>query len=339
VRLHETDFTWGEERNLVGRAFRTFWNLPTNVSVHSQREKELLAASTGRAPDRIEVMHHGRNFVRRTSVDRAEARRQLGIDTEQFMFLAIGFVQPHKGFDRAVRAFDGLGDDGKRRLDVVGSVRVDEPEYLAYAESLERLADATPGAHVHLGYLSDEQFDVWLVAADMLLLPYHFIWSSGVLERAALYGRPVIAMRVGGLEGQAAGADVRLVEDDRELALAMREVAGVTVDDADVESWPEAAAGADRRAIQATVGRRADRLGIDTDLTDAPGIDGDIALRQLPPLAVAPPVAHGIVRKKLKAVVRKLTAWEIDPIVAHVNTLQRATIDATYDERDGGDSR
>jgi hypothetical protein len=308
--------------------------------VHSEREKEMLAASTGRAPERIEVMHHGRNFVRRTTVDRAEARRQLGIDPEQFMFLAIGFVQPHKGFDRAVRAFDGLGDEGTRRLDVVGSVRVDEPEYLAYAEALERLADATPGARVHLGYLSDERFDVWLVAADVLLLPYHFIWSSSVLERAALYDRPVIAMRVGGLEGQAADADVRLVEDDRELALAMREVAGVLVDDADVEPWPAAENGVDRRAIQAAVGRRADRLGIDADLTDAPGIDGDVALRQLPPLAVAPPIAHGIVRKKLKAVVRKLTAWEIDPIVAHVNSLQRATIDATHDEsRAEGESR
>src|SRR5262249_49902590 len=112
------------------------------------------------------------------------------------------------------------------------------------------------------------------------------------------------------------------------------------VDDADAEPWPEAATGADRRAIQATIGRRADRLGIDADLTDAPGVDGDVALRQLPPLAVAPPIAHGIVRKKLKAVVRKLTAWEIDPIVAHVNTLQRATIEATHDEtRDGEDSR
>src|SRR5439155_595594 len=154
---------------------------------------------------------------------------------------SIGFIQPHKGFDRAVRAFaaNGLGARGCR-LDVVGSVRLEEPDFLAHLSELERLAESTPGVRLHTTYVSDEAFDRWIVASDVLVLPYRHIWSSGVLERAALYDRPVIITRVGGLEAQAAG--------------------------------------------RASV---------------------------------------------LKAVVRRLTAWQVDPIVHQLNRLQQAVVEAT----------
>lgn len=44
---------------------------------------------------------------------------------------------------------------------------------------LRALVAATPGAMLREGYLSDETFDVWLVAADLVVLPYRHIWSSG----------------------------------------------------------------------------------------------------------------------------------------------------------------
>ena len=49
-----------------------------------------------------------------------------------------------------------------------------------------------------------------------------------MLERAALYERPVIATRVGGLAEQAADRLVTFVDDDVELAAAMRTAAGLT---------------------------------------------------------------------------------------------------------------
>src|SRR3546814_3813969 len=55
------------------------------------------------------------------------------------------------------------------------------------------------------GYVSDEEFDRWLVAADCLVLPYREIWSSSVIERAGIYGVPVIATDVGGLAAQGIG--------------------------------------------------------------------------------------------------------------------------------------
>ena len=40
--------------------------------------------------------------------------------------------------------------------------------------------------------LNDEEFDRWIQAADMVLLPYRTISSSGVAARASLYGKKLI---------------------------------------------------------------------------------------------------------------------------------------------------
>src|SRR5262249_20918315 len=146
VRVHELNYEWAREPGLHGRLFRALWRLPATLTVHTDHERQLMADAVGVPPDRIEVRDHGSAFVPRAQVDRAAARARLGIDDAVHMFLAIGFIQPHKGFDRAVRAFDGLADHGCR-IDVVGSVRVDEPAFCEYAADLRRLVDATRGAH------------------------------------------------------------------------------------------------------------------------------------------------------------------------------------------------
>ena len=70
------------------------------------------------------------------------------------MFLCIGFVQPHKGFDRAVRAFSGLAAQGAR-LDVVGSVRLDDQQTADHVDELRRLQREIAGVHLHFEYVSD----------------------------------------------------------------------------------------------------------------------------------------------------------------------------------------
>jgi glycosyltransferase involved in cell wall biosynthesis len=329
VRVHELNFDWGAEPGLFGRLFRLLWRLPAAITVHTAHDRTRLAASVGLPESRIEVMDHGRYFVRRARVDRTEARRRLGIDESAFMFLAMGFVQPHKGFDRAVHAFGDLADHGCR-LDIVGSVRVDEPEFLDYASSLDRLVEGTRGVQLHLSYVSDQLFDVWLVAADVLLLPYRFIWSSGVLERAALYGTRVIATRVGGLDDQQRD-NVELVAGDEELARAMRAAAGAPAEPPRVP-WPEIAGDdPDRAEIQDAIRTRAAHLEpvgahLDASLGSVRSPLERVALLGLPDPGSTNPVARAV-----KSAVRRLTAWEIDPIVHQLNTLQRAAAQSLPD--------
>lgn len=255
VRVHEFDYTEANaESERLRAAARAFWQTPSAIEVHTPSERDDLTRLFGVEPARIAVVEHGADFERRTKSSKAEARKALGLPADERMLLAIGFIQPHKGFDRAVRAFDGLAGEGAR-LDVVGSVRVDEPEWLSYRDGLAAQIASTPGAYLHEGYVSDQAFDEWLVAADAVVLPYRHIWSSGVLERAALYGTPVISTDVGNLAQQAGTrGSVTLVSDDQELAAAMREAVGAAPEPSSAaQPWPAGS----RETVTAEVRRRA----------------------------------------------------------------------------------
>jgi glycosyltransferase involved in cell wall biosynthesis/multidrug transporter EmrE-like cation transporter len=158
------------------------------------------------------------------SVGRDEARAALGIPAEGVLFVCVGFVQPSKGYDRALEAFARAAiPDG--RLAIVGSVRDGTATNRAYARALAERAQQVDGATFVEAFLSDEDVDRWIAAADRVVVPYRRAWSSGVLARAHAIGTPAIVARTGGLAEQAGAKDV-IVDDDEGLVAAMRDAAG-----------------------------------------------------------------------------------------------------------------
>ena len=117
---------------------------------------------------------------------------------------------------------------------------------------------------------------------------------------------------------------MRLVDDDREMRYAIREAAGVAGEPAEDEPWPDFAPDVGRGEILAAIRSCAGDVGR-VDLVH--GTTPADRTRRGPPPARAVggdhPEAHGFVRQQLKAAVRRLTAWEIDPIIEHVNTVAR----------------
>ncbi|MGH7687390.1 MAG: glycosyltransferase family 4 protein [Candidatus Dormibacteria bacterium] len=353
IRVHEADYARAH-RGPAWLATRAMWRAASRITVHTGTERTLFHRAYGLPLARIEVERHGSDFAVRSGDSRDDARARLALPRDQLMFLSIGFIQPHKGFDRAIRAFIASGAAGSRgaRLDVVGSVRVEEPAYVAHLEELQRLADATSDVHLHVGFIGDEEFDTWIVAADVIVLPYRHIWSSSVMERAALYGRPVLAARVGGLADQAR-PNTTLFDDDAELAAAMRHIVaerGVALDTSPAPRipWPDpetatraivedevrSRAAAERRALFPS-----DRNGAapptSTNGTALTGVSA--RLRRLPPLQLPAPESPRPGATPLKRLIQRLTRWQLEPIVHQVNELQRV-VASTLEDRPLGES-
>lgn len=330
LRLHEIDHSWAHEPRT---AWATKWMLAgaDRITVHSTEQRAKLVADFGVPADRVALVDHGIDFAPRTTATRAQARSTLGLPPDDHVFLCIGFIQPHKGFDRAARAFAGLGATGAR-LDIVGSVRVTDQQARDHLVELRAIEAREPGVHVHVGFVSDEMFDRWIVASDTVVLPYRHIWSSSVAERAALFGRPVIAADVGGLGHQLEAMEGSvLVRDNAELARAMADAVGGTgaADAAPPVPWP----GGDRAAIQAELEERATaaRGGVASGRTWSgdgrrPALSGPV--RRIGPLTPPPPVSGRPGVSLVKRLIQRVTYWQLEPISDQVNRLQRATADA-----------
>ena len=215
VHEFERPALWRPDHLLLRLAFQR-----SRLAFHTDAERRRLEQSY-RVRTRFRLVDHSDGVRVASPVGREEARRRLGVARDQTLLLCAGFLQPDKGFDRAVRAFDG---SPQARLVILGSVREPTPVNLRYARGLRELCERTPCVTLIEDYVSDEDFDAWIQAADRLVLPYRRSWSSGALARAHRLGTPAIVSDAGGLPEQAAPSDA-VFTSDSELATLMAEAA------------------------------------------------------------------------------------------------------------------
>lgn len=199
---------WRPNQRILARVFAK-----ARLSFHTDVERRALERDYG-IRVRAELVDHREGIQANTMLSKHEARRRLGLDTSEPLFVCIGFLNPWKGFDRAIRAFTAAGAPG--RLTIVGFLRDPVPENVAFADQLRALVEEADRVSLVDGFLEDEAFDLWMVAADRLVLPYVRAWSSGVLARASVLGTPAFVSDVGGLPEQA-GPDDELFSSDEEL--------------------------------------------------------------------------------------------------------------------------
>jgi glycosyltransferase involved in cell wall biosynthesis len=355
IRLHEVDVRWASKDAQVelstrsgrvaelafeaaARASRAVFQAADRVTVHDEVNRDRMVHEFRVPASRVELVEHGSDFEAHTAITQAEARASLGLPEDEHVFVCIGFIQPHKGFDRAAVAFRGLVGRGAS-LHIVGSIRVDEAAAAAHRRELETLEAEVDGVHLHLGYVSDDAFDRWIVAADTVVLPYRHIWSSSVAERARLLGRPVIASRVGGLAHQLdedAGSVLVGSDDDLARAMATALTGGSPAGDVGhpaVERW-EFDGPVDRPSVMAEINRRSAALRgtrVAATTAVAPGrarADASVAvpLRRVGnvPIPTATSARPGV--GLFKTVVRRIIGWELDPLRHHLVEVQQAAL-------------
>ncbi len=320
LRVHEIEYG-PLERNPLERAMakRTMASA-AQVLVHTKAEAQELATRLELPSTLFEVVDHGANFAPAVSLTQAEARSQLGLDSKKHVYVCIGFIQEHKGFDRAVRAFAAAHPDASE-LHIVGSVRVDVPELLHYANGLGHLVNSVPNAFYHQKYVSDATFDMWLIAADTVVLPYREIWSSGVLERAKLFGKEVFAADIGGL-GDQADARTELFSTDDALVKLFQKRSGLKKA-ATAKKKPVPLLSRDEIELAMREAGKAQRVSSAATNT----ISAD-SLHELNSLKRPEPTSHRPAAAFVKKLVFKCNNWQIEPLVKHIESLQQATTQA-----------
>lgn len=119
-------------------------------------------------------------------VSRDEARRKLGVAADRFVFLFIGQIRGYKNVIGLVKAYKKLKNP-KSTLLIAGSVHQEVKEELK--ESLEN----TDGIVLTNSFVNDEELQLYLNCADVVVTPYNRIFNSGSAFLNLSFSKPTLA--------------------------------------------------------------------------------------------------------------------------------------------------
>lgn len=222
VLVHEDDELPREDLGRRGRVAahlveamrRRFWAAVPRLVFHTEWEQRRHAKRfPGEGREERLVAHDGA-FTSDVTSTPAEARRQLRLAEDRVVLATLGFLSPHKGVDGVIRALEAAGVEGVD-LHIVGTPIADWPEVLAHVEELRRVAARSSKVHLHELFVSDAEFDLWIRAADAVVVAYRSAASSSVVARSRLLSTPVITSAAGGIGEQAGPDDLRFTDEDK----------------------------------------------------------------------------------------------------------------------------
>lgn len=209
---------------LANGLYRLFCRRATWL-LHVPSQKAQLEREFGCAL-RSRMLPHGGHFVRAWEGNRETARAELGLGSGE-LWLCIGFVAAAKGFAPFVRAFASLHRPDATAM-VVGTVRTPLPADLAEAQALRAAVASGEGRIAFRDeFVDDASFDRWIVASDVVVLPYRETSTSGVVERARLFGKVVLARDLPGLRDVLEHDPRGVLYRDEELPEAIERAAGL----------------------------------------------------------------------------------------------------------------
>lgn len=141
---------------------------------------------------RIDVIPHG-NYLNAypATVSVGQARADLGLERHDFVFLFLGQLRAYKGLTSLLEEFASLAG-GDLRLVVAGRAYEEQLK-----QELRRRCAEDPRLVVHLGHVPDDRVQVYMRAADVVVLPYLDVFTSGGAILAISFGRPVVAPAIG----------------------------------------------------------------------------------------------------------------------------------------------
>jgi len=142
-----------------------------------------------------DVIPHGHyRGVYPNTIEKNEARKVLGIKREATVLLSFGQLRPYKGVERLVSEFENINDDNLY-LWVVGRPVSDK-----YADELvSRIKNGSHRIKVVPRFVDDVDVQLYMNAADMVVLSYTNVLNSGSALLALSFNRPVVVPNCGSM--------------------------------------------------------------------------------------------------------------------------------------------
>jgi D-inositol-3-phosphate glycosyltransferase len=176
------------------------YRLCDHIFVHTQKMKQELCQDFDVAEEAVTVIRYPiNNAFADTELTPADAKRRLGLGEDEKAILFLGRIVPYKGIESLLEAVRLLLADKqtKYRLIVAGEPKKGSEEYLDEIQRSVTRNFEQGQVILRMQFIPDDEMEVYLKGADVLVLPYKEIFQSGVLFLAYPFGLPVVATDVG----------------------------------------------------------------------------------------------------------------------------------------------
>jgi len=165
------------------------------IIVHCSTAKDILIRVfdlPSEFKNKIHVVPHGHYAgYYKNQITQLEARAKLSIGNDELVFLYFGSIRPYKGIFDLVDAFRAL-EDSRLRLLIVGNPVNSEikTEILRFCQIDNRIM-------TFLQYIPDDEIQIFMNAADVAVLPFTDILTSGSVLLAMSFGKAIIVPGIG----------------------------------------------------------------------------------------------------------------------------------------------
>jgi glycosyltransferase involved in cell wall biosynthesis len=187
IASHEADFRSMEL--FFARLIKKFCN---KIIVHTTFARSEVIRAYGVKDSSITVIPHG-NYINyyENKMNRENARNHFRISTEDLVFLYFGRIRPYKGLPELIDAFKKL-NHSQMRLLIVG-----EPFNNEIAKDVLKKCDNDGRISVILKFIPEDEIQIYMNTADVVVLPYRDILTSGAVILAMSFGKAIIAPAIG----------------------------------------------------------------------------------------------------------------------------------------------
>ena len=158
------------------------------VIVHCEQARSFAEKLTS---SKVEVIGHSHYIdVYPNKISRTEARKKLGFSEKDKVLLFFGNLRPYKGVEKLIRVFGEL--QTKNTVLVLAGWAAND-----YYKKLKGLAEKMTKVVLVAKHIPQDEVEVFFNAAEVVVLPFNEVLSSGSLMLAFSFAKPVVAPKVG----------------------------------------------------------------------------------------------------------------------------------------------
>lgn len=232
VRLFGADIVWtvhnvAEHEKRSPQLERTLRHVvartASRIIVHCEAAKPIIKDAYQLPTDTMKKAHvipHG-NYVEcyPNQTTKAEARAELDIPSNTVVFLYFGIIREYKNVPKLIETFRSLEDDDVRLL-VVGN-----PWNSELKTDVTTACGNDHRIQTVLEYVPDDHIQLYMNAADTVVLPFETVLTSGSALLGMSFGRALVVPNVGcvGSVVNDAGSVVYDPTEPNALKLALQE--------------------------------------------------------------------------------------------------------------------